>query len=47
MKMDLRINLRLWGMINKFVHQGDVNLLYKENNLDPEGIARAVIELNK
>ncbi|VYU62269.1 1-deoxy-D-xylulose-5-phosphate synthase [Clostridium tertium] len=35
------------GYINKFVHQGDVNLLYKENNLDPEGIARAIIELNK
>lgn len=35
------------GYENKFVHQGDVNLLYKENNLDPEGIAKAVIELNK
>ncbi|MDZ7542509.1 1-deoxy-D-xylulose-5-phosphate synthase, partial [Clostridium perfringens] len=33
------------GFKDKFVSQGDVNLLYKENKLDPEGIAESIIEL--
>lgn len=32
---------------DKFVHQGDVNLLYKENKLDAQGIAEAIIELRQ
>lgn len=35
------------GFNDKFIPQGDVNLLYKENKLDPEGIAESIIELNK
>lgn len=33
------------GFEDKFVHQGDVNLLYKENNLDKEGIANSILEV--
>ena len=33
------------GYNDKFVHQGNVNILYKENGLDPEGIAKSIIEL--
>ena len=36
------------GFEDKFIHQGDVNLLYKENKLDKEGIANTILEvLNK
>ena len=35
------------GFNNTFVPQGDVKILYKENNLDPEGIAESIIELNE
>ena len=35
------------GFKDKFVPQGNVDLLYKECKLDPEGIAEAIIELNK
>ena len=34
------------GFENKFVPQGDTNSLYKENKLDPEGIAESILELN-
>ncbi len=33
------------GFNDTFVPQGDVKLLYKENKLDPEGIAESIIEL--
>lgn len=35
------------GFNDTFVPQGNVNLLYKENKLDPEGIAKSIIELYK
>ena len=33
------------GFKDRFIPQGDVNILYKENKLDPEGIAESIIEL--
>lgn len=35
------------GYDNKFINQGDVNLLYKENGLDGEGIAMTALELTE
>lgn len=35
------------GFKDEFVPQGNVDILYKENKLDPEGIAESIIELNK
>lgn len=35
------------GFNDTFVPQGNVNLLYKENKLDPEGIAKSIVELYK
>ncbi len=35
------------GFKDRFIPQGDVNILYKENKLDPEGIAESIIELYK
>ena len=35
------------GFENTFVPQGDINSLYKENKLDPEGITKSILELNK
>ncbi|MGG7143644.1 1-deoxy-D-xylulose-5-phosphate synthase [Clostridium nigeriense] len=35
------------GFVNTFVPQGDINSLYKENKLDPEGIAESILKLNE
>ena len=35
------------GFKDTFVPQGNVNILYKENKLNPEGIAESIIELYK
>jgi 1-deoxy-D-xylulose-5-phosphate synthase len=33
------------GYNDEFIKQGRVDILYKENGLDPEGIAKEVLEL--
>ncbi|GAA0109648.1 MULTISPECIES: 1-deoxy-D-xylulose-5-phosphate synthase [Clostridium] len=46
-ELGFRNKFKALGFKDKFVPQGNVDLLYKENKLDPEGIAEAIIELNK
>lgn len=46
-ELGFRNKYKALGFKDKFVPQGNVDLLYKENKLDPEGIAEAIIELNK
>lgn len=46
-ELGFRNKFKSLGFKDKFVHQGDVNTLYKENKLDPEGIAESIIELYK
>ncbi|WP_291652446.1 1-deoxy-D-xylulose-5-phosphate synthase [Clostridium sp.] len=46
-ELGFRNKFEALGFKDKFVPQGNVDLLYKENKLDPEGIAEAIIELNK
>ena len=36
---------KILGYDDKFVKQGDVNTLYKDSNLDPEGIKDEVLKL--
>lgn len=46
-ELGFRNKFKALGFKDKFVPQGNVDLLYKENKLDPEGIAESIIELNK
>lgn len=43
--LGFRNKFKALGFEDKFVHQGDVNLLYKENKLDKEGIANSILEV--
>ncbi|WP_195428369.1 1-deoxy-D-xylulose-5-phosphate synthase [Clostridium sp. D46t1_190503_E9] len=46
-ELGFRNKFEALGFKDKFIPQGNVDLLYKENKLDPEGIAEVIIELNK